>query len=84
MTIIADKCYNSSMNMKSYSFTDDALQAIREHFQARYEAKAISKRVSLRQTAYDLLPDGTIVKKYACGGETITMRIKTYYVEVEF
>ena len=84
MTIVGDKCYNSSMNKKSYPFTEDALKAIRQHFQERKEARGLKVRITLRKQALGLLPNGDLLYKFVWAGETVKMTVKTYTTEVEF
>jgi len=69
---------------RTYSFTEDAIQAIREHFQARKEARALPQRIKLHKELMGLLPNGNLLYKFVWAGETVKMTVKKYTTEVEF
>ena len=70
--------------IQKYDFTEDAIQAIRSHFQARKEARALPRRVKLHKELMGLLPNGDLLYKFTWAGETVKMTVKRYSAEVEF
>lgn len=70
---------------KTYDWMDEAIDAIREYFRNRNEARAQQgKRVYLRKRFVDLLPNGDTVYTITYGGETVTITKTAYSCKVAY
>jgi len=69
---------------KTYTWTEDAEKAIREHFQNRNAARAIKSRVYLKKRFQKTQENGDMVYTFTYKGETATMTRQAYSVKVDF
>ena len=64
---------------RTYEWLSEAEAAIRNHFQARDEARALKvKRMVIKKQFINILPNGNMIWTYAHKGETVTLTQRTY------